>query len=278
MIINASNVNNVNNTIASQINSQYANKLAQSDRINKALTELQVKNMSTYSSLTTAPENQVMSGITAMADVYRAFEHSFSSVLDPITKQAEKQKQKILDNVDLSQSEKDDQIATLTKTYAADVKKAASDLTTVYNGMLGGMKQVYSAGGMLGEVVKKFGNMELSDLSLTLEDLDLANVEKDIQMDDIKHSIEQARDAAKRQQQDLIETGKDFGKSVLSQTYVSDSKPSVESLLQAQSNVFSQSLNGLLYSSVASPYKTLSNTISTMFNLGSQFSKYNILI
>lgn len=278
MIINASNVNNVNKTIASQVNSQYANKLAQSDLVNKSLTELQVRNMSTYSSLFAPPENQVMSGLTAMADVYRAFEHSFSSVLDPITKQAEKQKQKILDDVSLSQSQKDEQITALTKTYAADVKKAASDLTDVYNGMLGGMKQIYSAGGMLGEVVKQFGDMELSDLTLTLEDLELQNVDQEIQMDDIKASIQRARDIAKGQQQALVDVGKAFGHKVLTGNYQSGSKPSIEAMLQEQSNMFSQSLNSLLYSNVASPYKTLNNTITTMFNLSSQFSKYNILI
>lgn len=279
MIINNSNVNKLqNNSLVSQINAQYANKLSESRTVNKALTELSVKNMDAYAALTQAPENQVMSGLTAMADVYRAFEHSFSSVLDPITKEAEKNKKAIMDNKDLTSEQKEEKIAELTKSYAKDVKKAVSDLSTVYDGMLGGLKQVYSAGGMLENVIKEYGNIKSSDLGLTLQDLELENVDKEIAMDDIKAAIERAREEVRQERKELMDIGKDFGTSVLKNNQKFETKQSVESMLKSQSSLFSQSLNSLMYSSIASPYKTLNNTISTMFNLSSQFSRLNVLI
>lgn len=279
MIINNSNVNKLqNNSLVSQINAQYANKLAQSRTVNKALTELSVKNMDAYAALNQAPENQVMTGLTSMADVYRAFEHSFSSVMDPITKEAEKNKKAIMENNELTSAQKDEKIAELTKSYAADVKKAASDLSSVYDGMLGGLKQVYSGNGMLEQVIQEYGDIKMSDLSLTMQDLELENVDKEIAMDDIKASIERAREEVRQERKELMDIGKDFGLDVIKNNQKFESKQSVESLLKSQSNMFSQSLNSMMYASMASPYKTLNNTISTMFNLSSQFSRVNVLI
>lgn len=279
MVINNTRVNHANATTASQLNAQLASKLARQENANKMLTNLRVKALDVFGeAASSSTENTVMTGFTVIADTYKAFDQSFAAALDPITKQMEKDQAAIQKDAALTDEQKAEQLSALAQSYGENVSRVAEELTSIYGGMLKGVKQLYGADGQLNQAMESYTSSSLDDLTISMEHLQLLEIKHDQSLDEIQASIKKARELVKLEQEQVIEAGKDYGNSVIAKSSQSEFKITKQDLQKMRTNSMSKMLNMMMYSSIAAPAKSLATTVNSMFNLGSMFSRYNLLV